>query len=172
VVALLGSAAVVDLLAYPAAAMLQSIEGHAPIAWMALASGVANVGLSIALVGPLGVYGVAAATLIVGSIEILVFVVPYALRVLDVPLRAFADEVLRAVALPGLVLAGVVLAASALIEVRSLPRLALVAIVALAAYVLAYAAFGAAPHERDAYRAAVSGTRRAARQRWRRDAGR
>jgi O-antigen/teichoic acid export membrane protein len=171
VVALLGAAAVVDLLAYPAAAVLQSIERHAPIARMALASGVANLALSIALVGPLGVYGVAAATLIVGSVEILLFVVPYALRVLDVPLRAVSEDVLRAVALPGVVLAGLVLAASALVEVNSLPRLALVLCIALAGYVVTYAAFGAAAYERDAYRAAAAGTRRVAGQLRRRNAG-
>ena len=49
---------------------------------MATGSAEANVGLLIALVEPWGVEGVATGTLVASAVEILVFVVPYAARVL------------------------------------------------------------------------------------------
>ena len=60
VVTLLAVAAILDLPSRAAGAVLQSIERHGPIAWMALGNGVANLGLSVALVGSYGINGVAA----------------------------------------------------------------------------------------------------------------
>ncbi|MDX6642382.1 MAG: hypothetical protein QOD76_344, partial [Solirubrobacteraceae bacterium] len=155
-------AAIVDLPSYPAAALLQSIERHGPIAWMALGSGVANLGLSIALVGPYGVEGVAVATLIASAAEISLFVVPYAARVLGVSARDYASEVALRLVLPVALLAGLVIGGDAILPVTSLVRLAVVVGVALVAYALAYAALGAPANERAAYRSAVSATMRRA----------
>ena len=68
--AILACAAIVDLPSYPAAAVLQSLERHGPVAWMALGSALANIALSVALVGPYGVEGVALGTLIAGGVEV------------------------------------------------------------------------------------------------------
>jgi len=141
---------------YPAAALLQSIERHSPIAWMALGTGVLNLGLSIAFVGPYGLEGVATATLLASAVEITVFVVPYAARVLGVSWREFASEVVLPLLLPGAVLAGLVIAGSAILPVTSLVRLAVVVGVAVTGYLFAYARVGASPHERSVYRAALS----------------
>jgi O-antigen/teichoic acid export membrane protein len=155
-VAILTCAAIVDLPSYPAAAVLQSLERHGPIAWMATGSAVANVGLSIALVGPWGLEGVAAGTLIASAVEIIVFVVPYAARVLAVSAWELLSAVVVPLLLPAALLAGLLIGGHALLPVTSLPRLAVVVGVALAVYALAYAAFGAAARERAVYRAAVS----------------
>jgi O-antigen/teichoic acid export membrane protein len=161
-VAILACAAIVDLPSYPAAAVLQSLERHAPIAWMAMASAIANVGLSIALVGPLGIEGVALGTLIASGVEIIVFVLPYAARVLDVSLRQFASQVLLPLLVPTAALAAVLIGGDAILPVTSLPRLAIVVGAALAVYGLAYAMLGAEPRERAAYRAAAAAAMRVA----------
>ena len=161
-VAILACAAIVDLPSYPAAAVLQSLERHGPIAWMATGSAIANVGLSIALVGPLGIEGVALGTLIASGVEIIVFVLPYAARVLDVSPRQFASQVLLPLLLPGAGLAAVLIGGDAILPVTSLPRLVVVVGGALAVYGVAYAALGAEPRERAAYRAAAAAVMRVA----------
>jgi O-antigen/teichoic acid export membrane protein len=155
-VAILVCAAIIDLLSYPAAALLQSIERHGPIAWMALGTGVLNLGLSIAFVGPYGLEGVATATLVASAVEITLFVVPYAARVLGVSWRELASEVVLPLLLPAAVLAGLVIAGAAILPVTSLVRLAVVVGVAVTGYLFAYARLGASHHERAVYRAALS----------------
>lgn len=155
-VAILACAAIVDLPSYPAAAVLQSLERHGPIAWMAMGSAIANVALSIALVGPYGLEGVAAGTLIASAVEIVVLVLPYAARVLGVSLWGFIAEVVLPLVFPAAVLAVLLIGGHALLPVTSLPRLAVVLGGALAVYALAYAAFGAASRERAVYRAAAA----------------
>jgi O-antigen/teichoic acid export membrane protein len=164
VVALLAAAAVVDVPSNPAAYALQSIERHGPIAWMALGSGVANVALSIALVGPYGINGVAAATLIASAVEITVFVVPYAARTLDVSLREIAAEVVVRLAAPTAALAALLVGGAAVLPVTSVPRLAIVVGVALAGYVLVYVTTGAGASERAAYRSGAYATMRLGRR--------
>lgn len=162
VVAILTAAMIVDLPSYAAAAVLQSIGRHGPIAWMATASAVANVALSIALVGPLGFEGVALGTLIASGVEIIVFVLPYAARVLDVSLGRLLAAVVVPLLLPAAALAGAVIAGDALLPVTTLPRLVVVVGVAVFAFGVLYAAFGAEPRERAAYRAAAAAVVRAA----------
>jgi O-antigen/teichoic acid export membrane protein len=153
-VALLVLAAIVDLPSYAAAAVLQSIERHGPIAKMALGSGVANLALSIALVGPFGVEGVAAGTLVASTIEIGVFVVPYAARVLGVPAREFLGAVVAPLVLPALALIAVIEGGRALIDVGTLAGLGAVSLAGMGGFALVYAALGASPRERASYRAA------------------
>jgi O-antigen/teichoic acid export membrane protein len=158
VVALLTVAAIVDVPSNPAAYALQSIERHGPIAWMALGSAVANVVLSIALVGPYGINGVGAATLIASAVEVIVFVVPYAARTLGIALREIALEVVVRLAAPTAVLAALLVGGAAVLPVTSLPRLAIVVGVALAGYLTVYVTIGAGASERAAYRSGASAT--------------
>ena len=155
-VTLLALAAIVDLPSYPAAAVLQGIERHGPIAWMALGSGVVNLALSIVFVGRFGVDGVAAATLAASAVEIALLVVPYAARVLGVSLQEFFSQVVLPLTLPVVLLTGTLLGAKAILPVTSLPRLVLVAGVPVVLYALVYATFGASSTERNAYRSAAS----------------
>jgi O-antigen/teichoic acid export membrane protein len=161
-VAILACAAMVDVPSYSAAAVLQSLGRHGPIAWMATGSAVANIGLSIALVGPLGVEGVALGTLIASGVEIILFVLPYAARVLDVSLRQFISQVLLPLLLPSAAMTAVILGGDAILSVTTLPRLAVVVGPALAVYGLAYAVLGAEPRERAAYGAAGAAVMRVA----------
>jgi O-antigen/teichoic acid export membrane protein len=154
VVAILAAGAVFDLSMYPAAAVLQSVERHKPLAWMALGTGVVNVLLSIAFVGPFGVVGVATATLVASAGASTLFVIPYAVRTLGVSLREVGREVLLRLTVPALILAVLLIGASRAIPMTSALRLAAVVVGALACYALVYAAVGAGPVEREAYRSA------------------
>jgi O-antigen/teichoic acid export membrane protein len=165
VVTLLAVAAIIDVSSNPAAYVLQSIERHAPMAWMALASALANIGLSIALVGSYGIDGVATATLIASTAEITLFVVPYAARTLGVSLGDFVSQVLLRLALPAITLAGLLTGGAAILAVTSLPRLATVVGVALAGYLLLYIALGADTFERAALRSGACATLRLASRR-------
>lgn len=151
VVALLVAAAVIDLASHPCAAVLQSIERHGPIARMALAGGLGNVILSIALVGPLGVRGVAVATLIATVAEIALLVIPYAASVLGVTRMEFVREVVVPDLVPSGILAGLILVGDVVLPVTSLWRLVTVVGVGLLAYVTSYAIVGAPADERSIY---------------------
>ena len=152
VVALLAISSVIDISSYPGAATLQSMERHKPIAWMSLASGVVNLLLSIALVGPLGVRGVAIGTCAATAAEVMLFVLPYVARVADVPARAAWREVGWRLAPAVLTYAALLEVTSRLLPVTSLLRLAAVVIVSACGYVLAYAWLGATEYERRSCR--------------------
>jgi O-antigen/teichoic acid export membrane protein len=156
VVAILAISAVFDLVAWPAASVLQGIERHPPLAWMALGDGIVNVILSIALVGVFGLVGVAAATLAATVGETMLFVFPYAARTLGISLAELRREVFIRLALPATALAAILVGTSRSMAVNSIPQLVAVLAVALTGYALAYVAVGAGPRERDAYRLAAS----------------
>jgi O-antigen/teichoic acid export membrane protein len=78
---LLSIAGLIDTSMWPALSILQGMGRHRPIAVFAVGSGLANLLLSIWLIRPLGVLGVALGTLIPTAIECFFFVIPYALRV-------------------------------------------------------------------------------------------
>lgn len=163
-VTVLTLAAIVDLPSYPAAAVLQSIERHGRLAFIAIASGVANLALSIVLVRTHGVEGVAFATLVASGIEIVGFVLPFAAKVLDVSWRDLAGQVLARLVVPIGALAALLFLMRAVVPPTSLPRLAVVVAVPLAGYAAAYAFVGAAPTEREAYRSAAGTVGRIARR--------
>jgi O-antigen/teichoic acid export membrane protein len=77
--------------------LLQGMNRHRPLVAFALGSAALNLGLSIALIEPLGVRGVAAGTLIATSVEALI-ALPFSARVIGVRPR----QVLRQVVVPGL----------------------------------------------------------------------
>jgi peptidoglycan biosynthesis protein MviN/MurJ (putative lipid II flippase) len=116
--------------------------------------------LSIALVGPFGIVGVALSTLIASSGVTILFALPYAARTLGVPLRALGRDVLLRLLVPIAVFAAVLVGGDRVLPVTSIPRLGAVVGVGLACYGLLYMAVGAGPVEKVAYR---SGARHAAR---------
>lgn len=73
---------------FPTLLMLQGMDRHRPLMFFALGSAALNLVLAISLVGPLGVTGVAWATLIATGLEVLV-AVPFALHVNGVSPWAF-----------------------------------------------------------------------------------
>jgi O-antigen/teichoic acid export membrane protein len=164
-VGLLAASAAIDVAAYPGAAALQSFERHRPMAWMALVSGVLNVGLSVALVGPYGLDGVAAATLIATAGEILLVFFPYACIAMGVPLAHLARDVLLRLVVPvgsyGLLLR----LSAAAVGVTSFAGLATTLCVSLAGYAALYMAAAAGRGERAAYRSARVALRAGVRRR-------
>jgi O-antigen/teichoic acid export membrane protein len=97
IVVLLTFAALLEALISPVSQALQGMSRHRPLVVFALGSAVLNLALSIALIGPLGVRGVALGTLIATFVEA-VIVLPFGARVLGVR----AADVVRSVLLPGL----------------------------------------------------------------------
>lgn len=156
VVAILAASAIFDLCLFTAAAVLQSIERHQPLARIALAGAIFNVLLSIALVGPFGIVGVALGTLIASSGATVLFALPYAARTLGVPLRALASQVVLRLVVPIGVYAAVVEGGEHVLPVTSIFRLGAVVGVGLACYGLVYMVVGAGPTEKVAYRSGAA----------------
>jgi O-antigen/teichoic acid export membrane protein len=149
---------------WPAASMLIGINVHRPTAVFAGASALLNLGLSVVLVGRIGVTGVALGTLVATGLEGLV-VVPFAMRRYGVRARTMLSEALA----PGLLPA--VPAVLALFVLRAaLAPSSLVAIVGVGAigglvYAAGYLSFSASADERLALRRIALGTLRLARAR-------
>jgi peptidoglycan biosynthesis protein MviN/MurJ (putative lipid II flippase) len=120
---------------------------HRPLVAFALGSAALNLGLSIALIGPLGVRGVAIGTLVATACEA-VFVVPFAMRVLRIGPRRIVTQALLPSALPILPMAGVLLAIRHGFAPSSLPAIALAGLAGACAYTLCYLAFPATAGER------------------------
>jgi hypothetical protein len=136
---------------------------HRPLAVMAIASGVANLVLSILLAPRLGLAGVALGTLIPTAIEIPLFVIPYASRTIGVSARALLEEALLPVLFPAASLAIVLFLLQRAIEPTSLLVIAAEAGIGGLAYLAVYLATGAEELEREMYRTIVSSMRLAPR---------
>lgn len=151
-VTILVGAWLIAMSVWPASSVLQAMAKHRPLARYALGAAVLNLGLSIALVKPLGVKGVALGTLVGTAFEVLVFVVPYAMRTIGLSRR----DALLEVVVPAF--APAVPALAALYGLREwLDPTSLVAVLAVGAaggavYALVYLALCARPEERDAMR--------------------
>jgi O-antigen/teichoic acid export membrane protein len=150
-VALLTTASLFAACQWPAGAVLQGMARHRVLAATALICGAANLSLSVALVGPLGLTGVALGTLIPSVVEFVV-VLPIAMRLVGLPWGTMLGKVL----LPGLspaLLMGLVLAwLGRDLGQSSWAATILVAAAGLGVFAVAYLALGASQAERDTYR--------------------
>jgi|SRR5579859_1718872 len=99
-VTVLALASLCDTSLWPASNILQGMARHRPLAVIAIISALANLVLSVWLVHPLGVMGVALGTLIPTSFECVVLVMPYAMRQNRVGVRALLSEMLAPSLLP------------------------------------------------------------------------
>jgi len=162
IVVILAVAAVIDLSLWPAGFVLQGIARHRWLAPISLASGVANLGLSLALAQPFGLVGVAIGTLVPTTVEAILLLTPFTLRTLAIkPGRFLAEALVPAIvpAVPMLLTLGLLM--------QVLPPTSLVVVVVLVAlahivYGLAYLAGGQAAPERAVLRdlaAAAAGIR-------------
>jgi O-antigen/teichoic acid export membrane protein len=146
----------------PASSILKGMARHRPLAVSSLCAGIANLGLSLLLVGPFGLLGVAIGTLIPTLAESLGFVLPYTLWVL----RVSVSDVIRDIVMPTFIPAGVMTATlyalTTIIEPFSLPSLLLVIAVATVVYLLAYLLIGASTSERQLCSSVAFGTLRLA----------
>lgn len=148
VLTLLAIAGAVYMSAWTAQSVLQGINRHRPGAFFAIIGAVLNLVLSIALIGPLGVEGVALATLISATVEAILLTGPYVMRVVEVG----AGTVVRAVALPVLVpiipAVAVIEGLSSLIAPSSILRIIAIGAFGFATYWTAHLAFRATAPER------------------------
>lgn len=162
VVVILVAAGFTESAMWPAVYILQGIDRHRPLVIFAISSAALNLALSIILVGPLGVKGVAYGTLIATGLELLV-VVPFALRALGVRPWTY----LRDAATPAL--ASAVPAALVLVLVREelepshLVTIGLAGAAGALVYAAAFLAFPQAAPERRYLRLGAARVWRAAR---------
>ncbi len=148
---------------WPAGSILLGMGRHRLLAVITLISAFVNLGLSLALVHPLGLIGVALGTLIPATIENLFFVLPYALRVNGVSVRAVLTEICRPALLPAIPMAAVLYLLREVGKPASFMAIFAIGGVGLLIYAGSYALIGAGQAERelsrDMFRAAVRFTK-------------
>lgn len=162
-VAILAIACLLETSQWAAGAVLEGIARQRVLATTAMGAGVLNIALSIALVRPLGLAGVALATLVANAVAAIGIVLPYTMRTLRIPLGAVVRETWAPALLPALPMTAALLAAERLVDATTLAGASAASFAGGAAYLAAYLAMPAARPER----AAVGrGLRRALRMRW------
>ncbi|MBV9580865.1 MAG: oligosaccharide flippase family protein [Chloroflexi bacterium] len=172
-VTILTVASLIDTAQWPAVSILQGMARYRPVALISICSALANLGLSLALVHPFGLVGVALGTLIPTSVEGLLLVTPYALRVL----RLGPADVLGKSVAPALLPALPMVLVLAAVEPFLPPSLLVLALAAGGAglmYAAVYLLWCATSAERDLSRQllALALTFARARVRWPRPAER
>jgi O-antigen/teichoic acid export membrane protein len=150
---------------WPASAILQGIGKHRMLARIALGAALANLALSLALVRPLGLAGVALGTLIPATIESLFFVLPYVMRVNQISIRTILTEIYLPALLPAVPMAIVLYGLREIARPVSLIEIAAIGGLSLLVYVIGYAALGAGRVERQLMRDAWLGARHFTRRR-------
>ncbi len=148
VVVILTGALLCEVAMWPAIYLLQGMDRHRPLVVFAVGSAILNLGLSIWLVGPLGVKGVALATLIASGIQLL-FVLPYSMRVNSVSARAIFSDVVLPVAIPLVPAAAVLLAEREWLAPSHLVTIALAGLTGALVYAAVYLRFPQAARERE-----------------------
>ena len=155
IVVLLTVAALLEALISPVSQALQGMSRHRPLVVFALGSAVLNLGLSISLIGPLGVRGVAIGTLVATAIEAAI-VLPFGARVLGVR----GGDVGRRILVPGVVplipMVAVLAVIHAAIAPASIPAIALSGFIGALVYSACYLALPATASERALARRIIS----------------
>jgi O-antigen/teichoic acid export membrane protein len=150
-VAILTAASLLATAQWPAAAVLQGMARHRLLAATALGSGLANLALSIALVRPYGLAGVALGTLIPNVLEFCI-VAPFAMKVIGVSPATASREILLPALAPAALMGLAVYGWQQFSAPTSLVETVLTAAAALGVYALAYLGMGASRAERQTYR--------------------
>jgi O-antigen/teichoic acid export membrane protein len=153
-----------DMPMLPAASMLMGTDAHRPLALFVGGSALLNLGLSVALVGSMGVTGVALATLIATGLQAFV-VTPFAMRRYDVPLTTLASEALMPGLLPAVPAVLTLFALRAVLDPSSLVAVLAVGAIGGLVYAAGYLSFSASASERLALRRVALGTLELARAR-------
>ena len=139
-VTLLAIASLFNTSLWPAGNILQGMARHRPLALFAIGSALANLLLSIWLVHPLGVAGVALGTLIPTSIECVCFVTPYAMRHNGITLRALISEILGPSLLPAVPMVGVLYTLREVLQPSSYLAIGAIGLTGVGVYGLLYLA--------------------------------
>jgi O-antigen/teichoic acid export membrane protein len=147
IVVLLTFAALLEAMISPVSQALQGMSRHQPLVVFALGSAALNLALSIALIGPLGVRGVAIGTLVATAVEAAI-VLPFGARVLDVR----AADIVRRVLIPGLVplipTVAVLVVIHSTLAPASIPAIAVAGLAGALVYSVGYLALPATAGER------------------------
>jgi O-antigen/teichoic acid export membrane protein len=154
-VLILTVAGLIDTSLWPAGFVLQGMARHQRLAVIAFGSGVANLALSIHLLRPLGLTGVALGTLIPTTLEAGLFVLPYTLRVIGISLREALTEIWLPSLLPAIPTVLILLLMREMIQPTSLLLVGLEAAIGLLVYVLGYLSLDANHIERKTSQSVV-----------------
>jgi O-antigen/teichoic acid export membrane protein len=133
----------------PAASILKGMARHRPLAISSLCSGIANLGLSLALIGQFGLMGVAVGTLIPTLAESLGFVLPYTMWVLHVSAKTVAKDVVLPTFVPAGLMAATLYVTLLFVHPTNAATLLFVISVGGLVYVLSYFNLGASAVERQ-----------------------
>jgi O-antigen/teichoic acid export membrane protein len=160
IVVLLTVAGLLEALMSPVSQALQGMNRHRPLVVFALGSAALNLGLSIALVGSLGVRGVAIGTLVATSVEAAI-TLPFGARVLGVRL----SDVARRILLPGIVplipAVAVLVVLHAALAPTTIPTIALSSLAGAIVYSATYLSLPETASERALARRAIRLAKRA-----------
>jgi O-antigen/teichoic acid export membrane protein len=162
IVIILALAGLAEISHWPANEILQGTARHHGLAPAYLVAAVANITVSVLLVRPYGLVGVAMGTLIPSTVLSLCYVWPYASRVLGVPWRDLLKQVFWPVVLPVVPMGAVIYVATRIIEPSGLISLLVIASASLSAYAAVYLAVGAGDPERQLIRNVLANARSAA----------
>jgi len=162
-VVILTAAGLVGISVWPAAAVLTGMARHRFVGAVSIANGVANIVLSVMLVEPLGLVGVALGTLIPTSIEAVLLTMPYAMRQLSIRPGDLIRRVWMPVLLPAVPASLAVIVASRLVDLASLVGILGAAAGVTAIYFGVYLLQPQAVYERGLVRWALSTGLRVAR---------
>lgn len=141
---------------WPAGAVLRGMARHRLLAATSLGSGLANLALSIALIRPLGLAGVALGTLIPNVIETAI-ILPYTMRIIGVSAAKAVKEIFLPALAPAVLMVLVCVTLRQVLEPSSLPSILIASAIGLASYGIAYLLVGASQAERQAFRQACRG---------------
>jgi O-antigen/teichoic acid export membrane protein len=159
IVVILTLAGLCQALLLHASQVLQGMDRHRALVVFAIGSGILNLALSIVLVGPLGVKGVALATLVITALELLC-VVPFTTSIVDVHVGRVLREALLPSLLPAIPMAAVLFGLRETLAPDRLITIGLCGLAGALVYGAFYLAFPTAAPERTMLRTAV-GTGRA-----------
>jgi O-antigen/teichoic acid export membrane protein len=159
VLVLLAIASLVDLSLWPAGFVLQGIARHRALGPISLATGAANLVLSLVLAGPFGIVGVAVGTLLPAIVEAGLLLTPYTLRVLGIGPRRFVADAVAPAVLPAVPMAAAILLSREVIAPDSLAALAAIVAIGAAAYGVTYLIPAATAPERATIREAIGAIR-------------
>jgi len=163
-VTILSLASLADISLWPASSILQGMARHRPLAIFAIGSALANLALSIWLVHPLGVAGVALGTLVPTSIECVCFVTPYAMRQNGVSVRALAGEILGPSLLPAVPMLAVLYTLREWLHPNSYLAIGAIGMVGVVVYGLLYLVLSRGQPEQALVRRVAEDTRSALRR--------
>jgi O-antigen/teichoic acid export membrane protein len=150
-VAILTLASLIVTSQWPAGSILQGMAKHRLLAVTSTCSALANLALSIGLLHPFGLMGVALGTLIPTAAECLGFVLPYAMRVIGVSAAEAFKEIFLPALLPAIPLAILLYVLQQVIEPSSLLSIMVIAGSGVLVYMLGYFSVGASQVERQTY---------------------